>query len=507
MTRRLAAIALILTLGAGCAHQPRPATTPKVTPPKRGVKALRADLTAGFAAPAFSNAVWGVVVRSIRTGETLYAQNPRTFLMPASNMKVVTMAAAADRLGWDYTFQTRVVAIGAIDGLGALHGDLVIVGSGDPSLGGRPTAGPAVVDAWADQIRAAGITAIDGRVIGDDNAFDDEALGAGWAWDYLSAGYAAPIGGLEFNENVVQVVLKPGAAAGDPVTAEVRPDTSGLAVEVTARTGAKEAELDLSLSRLPGSRTLRVTGTIPTGRAEVTRTVSVDNPTMFMAGALRRALVAKGIAVSGEAVDVDSLPAVPDLSSAQTLVTCTSPTLAEIGKVLLKVSQNLYADTLLKRIGQPAPGATGAPGAPATTSAGIKAVQEVLARWGISADRYVQADGSGLSRYNYLTADVLATVLARVVADERLRAAFVDGLPVAGVDGTIASRMKNTKAQGNARAKTGSISNARALSGFVTSADGEPLVFSMIVNNFNVPQSDADAIIDRAVVRLAEFRR
>jgi D-alanyl-D-alanine carboxypeptidase/D-alanyl-D-alanine-endopeptidase (penicillin-binding protein 4) len=506
MTRRLAAIALILTLGAGCSQQPRPATTPKVTPPKRGVKALRADLAAGFAAPAFSNAVWGVVVRSLRTGETLYAQNPRTFLMPASNMKVVTMAAAADRLGWDYTFQTRVVAIGTV-GAGILRGDLVIVGSGDPSLGGRPTGGPAVVDSWADQILAAGITGVDGRIIGDDNAFDDEALGAGWAWDYLSAGYAAPIGGLEFNENVVQVVLKPGATAGDPVTAEVRPDTSGLVVDVAARTGAKEAELDLNLSRLPGSRTLRVTGTIPIGRADVTRTVSVDNPTMFMAGALRRALIAKGITVSGEAVDVDSLPAVPDLSFAQTLVTYTSPTLAEIGKVLLKVSQNLYADTLLKRIGQPAPEATAAPGAPATTSAGIKAVQEVLARWGISPDRYLQVDGSGLSRYNYLTADVLATVLTRVAADERLRAAFLDGLPVAGVDGTIASRMKNTKAQGNARAKTGSISNARALSGFVTSADGEPLVFSMIVNNFNVPQADADAIIDRAVIRLAEFRR
>lgn len=499
MTRRLAAIAVLLTLGAGCARQPRPATAPK--PPRRGVAALRVDLAAGFAAPAFSNAVWGVVVRSLQTGETLYAQNPRTFLMPASNMKVVTMAAAADRLGWDYTFQTRIVAVGTV-GAGILRGDLVIVGSGDPSLGGRPTAGPAIVDAWADQIQAAGITAIDGRVIGDDNLFDDAALGTGWAWDYLSAGYAAPIGALDFSENVVRVVLKPGAAAGDPVTAEVRPDTSGLALEVTAHTGARDTELDLSLSRLPGSPTLRVSGSIPLGRAEITRTVSVDNPTMFMAGALRRALVAKGITVSGEAVDVDALPSAPDLAEARTLVTYTSPTLAEIGKVLLKVSQNLYADTLLKKIGQPA-----TPPGPATTAAGIKAVQDVLARWGLAEDRYLQVDGSGLSRYNYLTADVLATVLARVAADERLRTAFTDALPVAGVDGTIASRMKDTRAQGNARAKTGSIANARALSGYVTSADGEPLVFSIIVNNFNVPQSDADAIIDRAVVRLAEFRR
>jgi serine-type D-Ala-D-Ala carboxypeptidase/endopeptidase (penicillin-binding protein 4) len=501
MTTRLAALAIVLALGAGCAQQPRPATVPKTVPPKRGVKALGADLGSAFGAPAFSNAVWGVVVRSLRTGETLYAQNPRTFLMPASNMKIVTMAAAADRLGWDYTFQTRVVATGTIDGVGVLHGDLVIVGSGDPSLGGRPTSGPAIVDAWADGIRAAGITSVDGRIVGDDNAFDDEGLGAGWAWDYLSAGYAAPTGALDFNENVVQIVFRPGAAVGDAVAAEIRPGASGLEVSGAARTVAANGELDLSLSRMPGGGVLRVSGTVPLGRSEVTRTVSVDNPTMFVAGSLRRALVAKGVAVSGEAVDVDTLPAAPDLAAARTLVTYQSPTLAEIGKVMLKSSQNLYADTLLKRLGaQPA-------GAAATTSAGIKAVQEVLGRWGIAQDRYVQVDGSGLSRYNYLTADVLALVLAHVAADARLRGAFADGLPIAGVDGTIASRMKGTSAQGNARAKTGSIANARALSGYVTSADGEPLVFSMIVNNFNVPQSDADAIMDRAVVRLAEFRR
>jgi D-alanyl-D-alanine carboxypeptidase/D-alanyl-D-alanine-endopeptidase (penicillin-binding protein 4) len=246
---------------------------------------------------------------------------------------------------------------------------------------------------------------------------------------------------------------------------------------------------------------LRVTGVVPIGRADVTRTVSVENPTEFAVNALRRALVAKGIAVSGEAVDIDTLPAPPDLSNAQTVLTYTSPPLAEIGKVLLKVSQNLYADTLLKLLGRPAAGG------PATASAGTKAVQDVLAGWGIPAGRYVQADGSGLSRYNYLTAGLLVAVLAHVHADQRLSAAFADGLPVAGVDGTLASRLKNTRAQGNARAKTGSIANARALSGYVTSADGEPLVFSMIVNNFNVPQSEADAVIDRAVARLAGFRR
>jgi D-alanyl-D-alanine carboxypeptidase/D-alanyl-D-alanine-endopeptidase (penicillin-binding protein 4) len=218
-------------------------------------------------------------------------------------------------------------------------------------------------------------------------------------------------------------------------------------------------------------------------------------------GAFRQALLSHGVDVAGGAVDADALPAPPDVTGAETLVSYTSPPLSEIAKVLLKVSQNLYADTLLKAIGRPAGGG------PATTSEGRKVLREVLQGWGIAPEQYLQADGSGLSRYNYLTADVLVTVLTRMYADDRHLEPFITALPVAGVDGTIGGRMRDTKAQGNARAKTGSIANARALSGYVTSADGEPLVFSMIVNNFNAPATQANAIIDRAVVRLAEFRR
>ena len=501
MTRSVLAALVVIGLSAGCAQQPKPAVGPqKPVAPKRGVKALKSDLASYYRAPAFQNAVWGVLVRSLKTGETLFALNPGTFLMPASNMKVVTMAAAAERLGWDFRFTTTVVATGPVEG-GVLKGDLVVIGSGDPSLGGRPTDGPALVDTWADQIREKGISRIEGRIIGDDNAFDDEGLGQGWAWDYLAAGYAAPVGGLEFSENVVTLSFAPGAAAGDPARVTATPEGSGLLIDAAVATAAKETRPDINVTRQIGSRDLRVSGTVPLGRTDVTQTVSVENPTVFMASAFREALISRGIVVAGDAADADGLPAPPDVSRGETLITYTSPPLSEVGKVLLKVSQNLYADTLLKTIGRPADDG------PATTRNGRKVVQDVLGQWGIAPNQYVQADGSGLSRYNYLTANVLVTVLTRMYADERHRVPFSDGLPVAGVDGTIASRMKNTKAQGNARAKTGSIANARALSGYVTSADGEPMVFSMIVNNFNVPQSEADAIIDRAVVRLAEFRR
>jgi D-alanyl-D-alanine carboxypeptidase/D-alanyl-D-alanine-endopeptidase (penicillin-binding protein 4) len=501
MRRALLAAFVAATVAAGCAQQPKPAVSPRpLTPPKRGVKALKADLASYYGAPAFQNAVWGVLVKSLATGETLFSLNPGTFLMPASNMKVVTMAAAAERLGWDFTFKTRVVATGPVE-RGVLKGDLVVVGSGDPSLGGRPTDGPAIVESWAEQIRAKGITRVEGRVVGDDNVFDDEGLGQGWSWDDLAHDYATPVGGLGFNENAVRLTFAPGAAAGDPVVVTAVPGSSGLELEAAVTTAAAEGRTDVNVMRLPGSRRLRVTGSVPAGRSNVSQMVSVENPTEFLVGAFRQALVARGVEVAGGAVDVDDLPAPPEVASAETLISHTSPPLSQIGKVLLKVSQNLYADTLLKLAAQPAGGG------PATIDEGRKAVRAVLESWGIAPNQYLLVDGSGLSRYNYLTANVLVTVLTRMYTDDRHIEPFINALPVAGVDGTIAGRMKDTKAQANARAKTGSISNARALSGYVTSSDGEPLVFSMIVNNFNVPQSQADAIIDRAVVRLADFRR
>jgi D-alanyl-D-alanine carboxypeptidase/D-alanyl-D-alanine-endopeptidase (penicillin-binding protein 4) len=414
-------------------------------------------------------------------------------------MKVVTVAAAAATLGWDRTFRTTVLATGPVEH-GILKGDLVVVGSGDPSLGGPPALDQGVFETWAANLRASGISAIDGRIIGDSRAFEGSGLGRGWMWDELDASYATPVSALSFNENTVVVTVKPGVAAGDFAAVESRPGGHGLVIENTARTVEKTAKAAISLDRAPGSAVLRVSGTMPAGAAPLVRTVSVESPTMLAVGALRQVLSTRGIPVSGDAVDIRVLPMPPDLSSSRTLFVHQSPSLAQIGKVTLKVSQNLYADTLLRLVGC-------GDAQPCSVRAGIDAVSGVLNNWGIAPGSYVMADGSGLSRYNYLTPELLVTILTRMSADQRLRAAFLDALPVAGVDGTIAGRMRDTKAQGNARAKTGSISNARALSGYVTSADGEPLVFSIIANNFNVPAAEANLAIDRVVVRLAEFRR
>lgn len=498
MRRALAVPAIVLALAAGCARQPRPVTTPAA--PKPGVAALRADLAAIFHPPAFANAIVGVEVRSLRSGDVLYTQNAGTLLMPASNMKVITAAVGAERLGWAHTFETRLVSSAPIDA-GVLQGDLVIVGAGDPSLGGRPGDAAVVFDAWAAQLRARGVTRIAGRIIGDDNLMDDNGLGRGWAWDDLGAGYATPSGAASFAENVVTLSFAPGAEPGSPVAITARPAGHGLTIVNTVTTGPAGSETTLDARRLPGSSALAVRGRVALGRTDVTRVVSVDNPTVFTAGVVKAAFVERGIGVDGDAVDIDDLQPPPANSGAATLASWTSPPMAEILKVLLKVSQNFYAEAVLAAVG-----ATGKDGA-RTIEAGRAVVRETLTAWGVPDTQYIQADGSGLSRYNYIAPAALVRVLTRMYEDPRHRAPFAEALPVAGVDGTLETRMAKTPAQGNARAKTGSIANARALSGYVTSAEGEPIVFSMIANNFSVPAAEANAVIDRAVARLAAFRR
>jgi len=493
-------LAGLLTLGA-CAARTPPAVSP--LPPAAAAKpvsakAIPVELDRIFGAPAFDRMQWGVMVQSLATGEVLYQRGAAKLMMPASNMKIVTLAAAAERLGWDFTWNTRLLAAGAIE-QGVLHGDLVVVGSGDPTINARGGSALRVFERWADLLAAAGIRRVDGRILADARAFDREGLGAGWAWDYLEASYAAPVGALQFNEDVAETVVRPAATPGTPAVVEVRPAESGLVVDnrvVTVATG----NTDVRLRRLPGSERLTVTGQIPVAAKEVVRLTSVDNPADYFARAFRSTLVSRGIEVTGIGVNFDRADVPPILEGGRELFVHKSPPLAEAARVLMKVSQNLYAETFLKTLGAQA--------GDGSAEGGQKVVREVLESWGVPPDAYVLYDGSGLSRYNYVTAETLVTVLRRIYRDERHREAFLATLPVGGQDGgTIARRFKGTRAEGNVRAKTGSIANVRSLSGYVTTADGEPLVFSIIANDFTMPSAAIDAATDLAVERLANVKR
>jgi D-alanyl-D-alanine carboxypeptidase/D-alanyl-D-alanine-endopeptidase (penicillin-binding protein 4) len=418
-------------------------------------------------------------------------------MLPASNMKIVTLAAAAETLGWDYRYETKVMTAGRIEG-GTLQGDLIVAGNGDPSLVTADGMADRVFADWADRLKQRGIRTIAGRIVGDDNGFEKDGLGFGWSWDDIPDDYSAAVGALQFNENAVRVAVTPRATIGEAAGVSVTPATSGLTIESAVTTQAAGSPTSISMHRLPGSATLELRGTIAIGAAPVL-TVSVDNPTMFYVNALRSALIANGIDVRGPAVDIDDVRDAPPAARLTPVLSYQSPPLSTLAVRLMKVSQNQYAETFLKTLG-------GGPGVVPTAAAGRNAVLAIVKSWDVSPSDLIPRDGSGLSRYDYVTPAALVAILTHVDRDPRLKGPFVASLPVAGQLG-LSNRMKGTPAEGNARAKTGSMTSVRGLSGYVTSAEGEPLVFSILANNFDTPGTTITSTTDAIVVRLASFRR
>ncbi len=494
---RVAILFTLLALTTGCSAKAQV----QYKPDSKQVQELRRDLGRVFGAPVMARGVWGVDIRSLDNGERLFELNAGKLMMPASNMKIVTLAAAAETLGWDFRFTTTLETFATVE-TGVLQGDLFIRGNGDPTINTRQGRGEAVLAEWAGALRAAGIREIRGRVVGDDQAFDEQGIGPGWSWDYLEAGYAAPSGALQFNENTAPLTMAPSAVAGEPAIVRLPPGT-GLTVVSHATTGAAGSEETIAFGRRIDGAVIEVSGSIPAGANTIRRNLAVANPTLYLAQSVKDALVTRGIPVTGDAADLDDI-AVELVASAaadrRVLVTTTSPPLREIATVLMKVSQNLYAETFLKALGAARNGL-------GTTQGGRAVVRQTLTSWGIPSDSYVNADGSGLSRYNYLAPNMVTAVLERMYRDAKHKDAFIATLPIAGKDGTISTRMRRTRAEANAVAKTGSIANVRSLSGFVRTRDGEMLVFSILANDFVVSAATVNWIADLAVEILSNFTR
>jgi len=464
--------------------------------------ALQRDIDLILSAPVLNRGFWGVLVRNVDRDETLYSHNAAKLMMPASTMKVVTLAAAADKLGWDYTFSTRVFASGPISD-GILHGDLIVVGGGDPNIDDWDGVASRLFADWAAQLKSAGIRTISGRIIGDDNLFDDESLGAGWSLDDIASSFSANISALQFNQGSVQLRIAPGRAVGSKAVIAVTPDYSGLTINNRVTTGPPGSAVALARRRLPGASRLTLRGSVPLRMRPFNETASVENPTLYFVTALKHALVADGIEVRGAAVDIDDVDPPPTRNAAaDPLLTYHSPPLSVIATTMMKLSQNLYAETLLKILGVDSNDRpTG------TAMAGLAVIRSVLQGWNIDpAGALIQTDGSGLSRYNYITPETMVAILTHIEREPRLRAMFEAALPVAGRDGTLEYRMKGTVAEGNARAKTGSLTNVRSMAGFVKSADGETLAFAIFANNYENSSAVINATSDEILVRLAGYQ-
>jgi D-alanyl-D-alanine carboxypeptidase/D-alanyl-D-alanine-endopeptidase (penicillin-binding protein 4) len=504
--------------------------------------ALRRQLDALFDGADFEDTSWGILVRSLRTGETFYANNPTKLMVPASSMKVVTLAATAERLGWDFRFDTRLGTSAPIED-GVVRGDVLVQGNGDPSIVRGDGRWSPVFDTLAAQLASGGVTRIEGRLIGDDNAFEDRGYGVNWAWDDFAYDYSAPIGALQYDENTVGLRIAPGAE-GQLARVDVADPAAGLSVTNEVMTVAAAQPTIIDYEPAPREGRVRVTGQIAVDAEPQLRLTAVDNPTLYFVRALRAALDSHGIQVVGEAVDIDDVghtvfapgasPAASGTATSatttsavaqplHTLATHQSPRLLEIATRLMMVSQNLIAETFFKQLGLVAAPtlmlastaathsglATPASGPRvATAAAGRDALNDILTNsWGLDARQFVIWDGSGLSRRDYISPLLLVTALTRMAQDPAHKDAFISTLPIGGRDGSLEYRMKGTPAEGNVRAKTGSMSQVRSLTGYVTTADGEPLAFSVIANGFTAPARRVDEAVDSAMDTLARFKR
>lgn len=491
MTCKSALFALcLLTLDVlGCARTPAAVTPSRPLDP---LQQLRDDITATTRAPGVRRAAWGIVIHSLDRGERLFELNPGTLLVPASTAKLVALAGAIDAVGWDFRYETRVRGTGPIVD-GVLQGDLIVVGEGDPSISGR---GGTDLTPFVEAVQHAGVRRIDGWVIGDDDAVDEPRPQLAWAWDDLGYATGALYGALNFGENRMEVVVSSASAEGERATV-VQPYAWPRPLRILATTGAPRSMQLLWPEQRPGEPFLTIAGSIPVDAPPARLVVSVGNPTLWFARALRQGLIEKGIEVAGDAYDVDDVALRPE-RGATILYTYRSATLAEIAQPMLKDSINLYGEAVL-RLNAPR-------GVFPTNDAALEGLRARLAAWGIPDDGWQIIDGSGLSRRNAVAPDVLVAVLRRMY-DASGTSPWMTGLPVAGRDGTLAARMRGTAAEDNVRAKTGTMTNVRTLAGYARTRDGETLAFAIMADGFEGPGSAAVDAIDRIAARLASFSR
>ncbi|WP_158847709.1 D-alanyl-D-alanine carboxypeptidase/D-alanyl-D-alanine endopeptidase [Saccharothrix deserti] len=453
---------------------------------------LGRDLSAILTNPGLSGADVGLVVRHADTGAVLFTTRSDKRSQPASNGKLISSAAVLDVLGPDHRFSTSVSAAGSVRG-GALAGDVHLRGTGDPTMLA------ADYDALAAKVAAGGIRLVLGKLVADDTWFDSVRLGTGWAWDDEPYYYSGQISALtvspdtDYDAGSIIVRVTPGAM-GTPATVTTEPPTSYVTIANTAVTGPPGSTPSVSVERRHGTNVISVRGTVPAGGAVEAKWSTVWEPTGLVTSLFHDALARHGVRVVG-GTGIGATPA-----DARLLGEHLSMPLSGLLAPFLKLSNNMHAEILVKTAGRAVYGE-------GSWSAGLRAISAKLGGLGVDPTALSLKDGSGLSRMDNATPDQMAALLLAAKTKPWFQA-WYDALPVAGVSdrmigGTLRSRMRGTPAEGNVRAKTGTLTGVSALSGYVTTADGTPLVFSMISNN---TLTSAKPFEDAVVVRLAGNR-
>ena len=513
----------------------RPRTTPTVSPtptpsvstptptpvgPTQSLEELQSKIRQRLFDPAVRRGRVGVKVVSLNSGKVVFEQDSEKYFMPASNMKNFTVAAAMEKLGPDFKFVTSVYANALPDSNGTIKGDLRIYGRGDVSIstaffGTSPTDPETYykgIDRLVDRIAAAGIKKIEGSIVGDESYFKGFYLPAGWEWDDLQAYYGAEVSALPINDNAVDINVSPGTSGG-PCIVRISPPNTIFQVVNTCTTGNASSTRTLSVVKKLDRNIVEVSGSMPAGKPAYVNSIAITRPAELFVALLKRRLEATGIVVTGS-TRLQSQNIYVDSGQVE-VAKLESPPFAQIAAKTMKPSQNMFTETILWTLGEErgAPRMSDIPtGAklypnprPDSTELGLSAVKAFLKDIGAADDGIIQYDGSGLSRHDLITPSAVVTLYTYMVKHSKNAQAWRESLTIAGVDGTLANRLKGTAAEANFRGKTGTIDQVSALSGYMTTAAGEQLVVSIIVNNVGGATRTRTSLADDIVTALANF--
>ncbi|HLK03454.1 MAG TPA: D-alanyl-D-alanine carboxypeptidase/D-alanyl-D-alanine-endopeptidase [Candidatus Acidoferrum sp.] len=464
---------------------------------------------------------WGVLVVDAKSGQVLFEQNADKYFVPASNMKLFTTALALATLGPEYRFRTTLEAQNAISADGRLVGPLYFVGRGDPNLSNRKFPfdgkeefdGPPekVVAELADQLVVAGVKEISGDIVGDDSYFPRERYPNGWEIDDMVWEYGAAVSAIVINDNTVALTLTPGENEGTAVQAEVTPVTTDFTVTDLVTTSAAGTKPELTLKREPGSNVVTVLGTLPAKSKPRKLLLAVEEPALHAAMLLKRVLEERGVKVDGVAQAQSAINGSKDAARRIVLAAHNSVPLSDAVKLVNKISQNLHTESLLRAAAHEecVKGASGSTEqAPkdclALTSEDCAALAaKFYEEVGIAAGDVVQTDGSGLSRHDLATPRALVALL-QFATKQSWFPVFYDSLPVAGLDGTLEDRLKNSSASMRIHAKSGSLEHVRTRSGYAELPNGRRLVFSLMSNNMGSKGHEATDALDALSAAMVE---